>query len=76
MNERVIKDYYGRILGRIKEESNGNQVLTDYYGRILGRYEAKMWQQTIMEESLQEVIFLRHYLMREETNELRVSTMQ
>lgn len=41
MNERVIKDYYGRILGRIKEESNGNQVLTDYYGRILGRYEAK-----------------------------------
>ena len=34
MNERVIKDYYGRILGRYEAKRD---VTTDYYGRVIAR---------------------------------------
>lgn len=39
MESQYIRDFYGRILGRIDTESNGNQVARDFYGRILGRYD-------------------------------------
>ena len=32
-----IKDFYGRIIGWVQEDSNGNKKLTDFQGRIKGR---------------------------------------
>ncbi len=37
-NEITIKDFYGRVLGYIKEDSSGNKVATNFYFKILGRY--------------------------------------
>ena len=37
-NEITIKDFQGRILGYIKEDSNGNRIATNFYFKILGRY--------------------------------------
>lgn len=34
-----IKDFYGRILGSLDEQSNGNIIARDFYGRILGTYD-------------------------------------
>ena len=34
-----IKDFYGRIIGWVQEDSNGNKKLTDFQGRIIGRYD-------------------------------------
>ena len=34
-----IKDFYGRIIGWVQEDSNGNKKLTDFRGRINGRYD-------------------------------------
>lgn len=33
-----IKDFYGKILGYIDTQSNGDKVVTDFYGKILGYY--------------------------------------
>ena len=38
MSETVIKDFYGKILGKIEVQSNGDKVVKDFYGRILGYY--------------------------------------
>ena len=40
-NEQTIKDYYGRILGYIKEETNGDKSAYDFYRRKLGTYDKK-----------------------------------
>ena len=34
-----IKDFYGRIIGWVQEDSNGNKKLTDFQGGIKGRYD-------------------------------------
>lgn len=34
-----IKDFYGKIIGYIEEDSNGNKTVKDFYGRILGYYK-------------------------------------
>ena len=34
-----IKDFYGRIIGWVQEDSNGNKKLADFQGRIKGRYD-------------------------------------
>lgn len=35
----LIKDYYGRIIGRIETDMSTNiQTAKDYYFRVLGRY--------------------------------------
>lgn len=39
MQEIVIKDYYGRIQGKIEVKDNGDKTLRDFYGRILGTYQ-------------------------------------
>jgi hypothetical protein len=36
----VIRDFYGKILGHVDTDSNGNKTVTNYYGKILGRYDA------------------------------------
>ena len=38
-NRQVIKDFYGRILGSIEDDSMGNRTAKDFYGKILGRYD-------------------------------------
>ena len=38
MTERIT-DFYGRCIGTIETEGNGDKVVKDFYGRILGRYE-------------------------------------
>ena len=35
----VIRDFYGRIVGKIKTDANGNKVAYDFYGRIVGKYD-------------------------------------
>lgn len=37
-NKEVIKDFYGRILGTIETDAQGNKVVKDFYGKILGKY--------------------------------------
>ena len=40
MNDKeVIRDFYGRILGTITTDSNGNKVARDFYGHIVGKYD-------------------------------------
>ena len=34
-----IKDFYGRIIGWVQEDSVGNKKLTDFQGRIKGRHD-------------------------------------
>ena len=42
MNDReIIRDFYGRTLGTITTDSEGNKVVRNFYGKILGRYDKK-----------------------------------
>ena len=41
MEREVIKDFYGRTLGTIITDKNGNKVIRDFYGKILGKYDKK-----------------------------------
>ena len=38
VTEKVIKDFYGRICGKLETQSNGDVIAKDFYGKILGRY--------------------------------------
>lgn len=38
MNEEIIRDFYGRIIGYIQTQPNGDKIVRDFYRRILGRY--------------------------------------
>lgn len=40
-DKQVIRDFYGRTLGTILTDKDGNKVVRDFYGRLLGRYDAK-----------------------------------
>lgn len=39
---RNVKDFYGKIIGSVEEDSRGDIVAKDFYGKILGRYDKKM----------------------------------
>lgn len=41
-NRRVIKDFYGKILGSVEEDSRGDIIARDFFGKILGRYDKQM----------------------------------
>ena len=41
MQQQVIKDFYGRILGYIEEDAQGNKTAYDFYRKILGKYYKK-----------------------------------
>jgi hypothetical protein len=42
-NTTYIRDFYGRILGSIEEDTiNHNKTARDFYGRILGTYDNKL----------------------------------
>lgn len=36
-----IKDWRGKIIGWIQEDSAGNKIVKDFYGRILGKYDKR-----------------------------------
>ena len=35
-----LRDFYGKILGFLESDADGNQRLRDFYGKILGTYDA------------------------------------
>ena len=37
MNKETIKDFYGKILGTVETDNQGNKTVRDFYGRILTR---------------------------------------
>lgn len=38
---QTIKDFRGRIIGRIEIDSSGDKLVKDFYGRIIGRYDKR-----------------------------------
>ena len=38
-NKVEIKDFYGRVIGTVIEESNGDKTIKDFCGRPLGYYK-------------------------------------
>ena len=42
INKQPIKDFYGKILGYISEDTTtGIKKATDFYGKVLGQYDPK-----------------------------------
>ena len=41
-NKETIRDFYGRILGTITTDNQGNKIARDFYGRIVGKYDKKI----------------------------------
>ena len=39
MKEQTIKDFYGKILGYIRTEPNGDKTAFDFYRRKLGTWD-------------------------------------
>ncbi len=39
MARNAVKDFYGKILGYIDDEPNGDRIARDFYFKILGRYD-------------------------------------
>ena len=40
-NKQIIRDFYGKIIGSIETDTQGNKTIRDFYGKILGRYNKK-----------------------------------
>jgi len=38
MARETIKDFYGKIIGSLETQANGDVIAKDFYGKILGRY--------------------------------------
>ena len=38
----LIRDFGGRIIGRVESDNKGNKITRDFGGAILNRYDAKM----------------------------------
>lgn len=38
MEKRMIKDFYGRLIGWQEVQNNGDIIAKDWYGRLLGSY--------------------------------------
>ena len=39
VTKNPIKDFYGKVIGFLEEDNNGNQRMKDFYGRIVGTYD-------------------------------------
>lgn len=35
----TIRDFTGKVIGKIETDSNGNKLVRDFYGKVLGRYD-------------------------------------
>ena len=40
-NTQTIRDFYGRIVGYIEEDNQGNKIVRDFYRVILGKYDKR-----------------------------------
>lgn len=40
-NTQIIRDFSGKILGKIETDRVGNKIVRDFYGHILGRYDKR-----------------------------------
>lgn len=40
-NTQIIRDFGGKILGKIETDRVGNKIVRDFYGHILGRYDKR-----------------------------------
>jgi hypothetical protein len=40
-NTQIIRDFSGKILGKIETDHVGNKIVRDFYGHILGRYDKR-----------------------------------
>lgn len=40
-DREVVRDFYGKVLGTITTDKQGNKVVRDFYGKILGKYDKK-----------------------------------
>lgn len=38
MDRLTVYDFYGRNLGSVETQSNGDRIARDFYGAVLGRY--------------------------------------
>lgn len=38
ISKEPIRDFYGKILGWVETDRQGNQQVRDFYGKILGTY--------------------------------------
>ena len=36
-----IKDFYGRVIGTIDTDAQGNKIARDFYRRIVGKYDKR-----------------------------------
>lgn len=41
MKEEIIKDYYGRIIGYVQTQPNGDKIGKDFYRRVVGYYDKR-----------------------------------
>jgi extradiol dioxygenase family protein len=39
MEKQIVKDFYGKIIGSLETQSNGDIIAKDFYGKILGKYD-------------------------------------
>ncbi len=40
METTIVRDFYGKIIGKIETDERGNKTIRNFYGWILGRYDA------------------------------------
>ena len=40
-DKQIIRNFYGKIIGSIETDTQGNKTIRDFYGKILGRYNKK-----------------------------------
>jgi hypothetical protein len=40
-NTQIIRDFGGKILGKIETDHLGNKIVRDFYGKIIGRYDKR-----------------------------------
>ena len=38
---QIIREFSGKILGKIETDHLGNKIVRDFYGKIIGRYDKR-----------------------------------
>lgn len=41
MNQEILRDFYGKIIGYIETDNIGNKTIRDKYRKILGYYDKR-----------------------------------
>lgn len=41
LKRQQIRDFYGRLLGTVYTDTQGNRILRDFHGRLRGKYDKK-----------------------------------